>query len=70
VLGDPPGGIIFPPHPHLEQQIEQAIRDAFAQRNEWEFWGRRNRQRFESHFKQTLATSNYIDFVRRELALN
>jgi glycosyltransferase involved in cell wall biosynthesis len=70
VLGDPPGGIVFPSGPQLARQIEWAIREALTRRNEWESWGRRNRKRFESHFKHTLTTSQYINFVQRELAAN
>jgi glycosyltransferase involved in cell wall biosynthesis len=69
VLGDPPGGIVFPADAPLATQIEQAIREAVARRSEWPLWGARNRKRFESHFRLSDTSLDYVDFVRRMLGL-
>ena len=67
VLGDSGGAILFPTHP-LSGQIEHALRTALARQSKWKEWGAQNRQRFESHFKQSGARSGYTDLVRRMLA--
>jgi glycosyltransferase involved in cell wall biosynthesis len=67
VLGDSPGGIVFPADAALAIRIEQAIREAVARRNEWSLWGAKNRQRFESHFQLNNSHLDYIDFVRHIL---
>lgn len=68
VLGESPGGILFPTTDSLAKQIERAMREALARRSEWESWGVKNRQRFESHFKQSDAHSDYSDYVRHVLS--
>ena len=68
VLGSTPGGIVFSPQKPLAAQIEQALREALTRRSEWESWGRQNRERFESHFRQEQTQSDYVEFARRQLA--
>jgi glycosyltransferase involved in cell wall biosynthesis len=67
VLGDSPGGIVFPAEAPLASRVEQAIREAVARRSEWPLWGAKNRQRFESHFQLSNARLDYVDFVRQTL---
>ena len=51
VLGEPAGGICFAPRPDLAAALTGALQQAFAQRESWEEWGRRNRQTFEGKYK-------------------
>jgi glycosyltransferase involved in cell wall biosynthesis len=64
VLGHKPGGILFSTDAPLAQQIERAIREALARRDDWPAWGLENRARFESHFMQSDSHPDYADFVR------
>jgi glycosyltransferase involved in cell wall biosynthesis len=69
VLGDSPGGIVFPADAPLATRVEQAIREAVARRSEWPLWGVKNRQRFECYFQLSNARLDYVNFVRRTLGL-
>lgn len=67
VLGQSPGGMLFPTDVPLAIQIERAIREALARRNDWPEWGAKNRRRFESQFQIHNDPSDFVDFVRRSL---
>lgn len=51
VLGELPGGVCFLPGADLSASLGEALRQAFAHREGWEEWGRRNRQTFEAKYK-------------------
>jgi glycosyltransferase involved in cell wall biosynthesis len=68
VLGDDPGGLLFPTDQPLASRIEQAIRDALLRKNEWGSWGERNRKRYESNFQFRSDRRDYAAFVRRTLS--
>lgn len=48
VLGEPPGGIVYPP---AGGGLAAALQEACARRDQWPTWGRMNRERYEARFK-------------------
>lgn len=68
VLGDF-GGVLFSPNEPLAKSIEEALRRALLQLEQWSTWGRKNRARFQSHFARREGQSDYVDLVRRQLEL-
>jgi glycosyltransferase involved in cell wall biosynthesis len=51
ILGESFGGICFPPGDNLAASLASALREAFARREDWMEWGKRNRQTFENKYK-------------------
>lgn len=67
VLGDRPGGILFPPARPLESPLANALNQACQCREEWPEWSRRNRQRFVAQFSRT-DQNLYEDFISRRVS--
>ncbi len=51
ILGQSFGGICFSPGSNLATSLTDALRKAFAQRENWTQWGQRNRLIFENKYK-------------------
>jgi glycosyltransferase involved in cell wall biosynthesis len=51
ILGESFGGVCFPPGADLAASLANALREAFAQRENWAEWGKKNRQTFENKYK-------------------
>ena len=51
ILGESFGGVCFSPGDNLAVSLANALREAFAQRENWVQWGKRNRQIFENKYK-------------------
>lgn len=58
VLGEPPGGIVYPPN-----ALAAALREACAQRDRWAAWGQTNREVYEARFK----AENHPDRLSRAI---
>lgn len=64
VVGEAPGGVLFPIGGNLKRELEDAVRHAFSRSAEWEAWGMRNRQRYEALFRSDAGTSDYAHLAR------
>lgn len=51
ILGETLGGVCFRPGVNLAISLSNALREAFAHREDWTEWGKRNRQTFENKYK-------------------
>jgi glycosyltransferase involved in cell wall biosynthesis len=67
VLGDPPGGIIFPALEPLPDRISEALAQFIASRHHWPEWGQQNRARFVERFRAT-SSPRFDEFIRQVIA--
>jgi glycosyltransferase involved in cell wall biosynthesis len=51
ILGESFGGICFSPRADLATSLTNALQEAFAHRQNWAGWGKRNREIFENKYK-------------------
>lgn len=64
VMGDPPGGIVFPVNGPLASSIQNALREAIERHAEWDAWGSANRDRYVREFSEKPG-DRFGNFVRQ-----